>query len=216
MKPILYKPLDQNTVETPAKIDGAASSIEAITQLILLQTMQQLNNQTAASSSITKVPLARESKDPGHDSEGDLPVHPRQNSGSSTPRAGSRLPAPSSPIRPAEDDDSEVALMGRWMIEMEKNARKREELQRSFELLDVAFVTELDHLRDIKFVTSLEVKAGIAYSISTNVSAFKKAYKAERLAAQELLKPRDSGVTGRQYMGMSGEDDDSTDFFVEY
>jgi hypothetical protein len=210
------KKLDQTVVETTAKSDSDSSSIENLTRLILIQTMKQMTNQAATSTAIS-LPLGQSSGggvgNPGQVNRPDLPANSARNSTSGLSGYGFN-PLPSSPIRPANDDENEVGLMGQWMIRKEKNPKKQEELKRSFDILDEAFVTELSHLRDIKFVTSLEIKPGIAYTISDNISAFKEAYKAERLAAQELLKL--SGVAGRQQIGMSGEDENCTDFFVEY
>jgi len=86
--------------------------------------------------------------------------------------------------------------------------------------LDDAFVTELSQLKDVPFITSLEIKAGIAHYISSNVSTFKEAYKARKSAAEDLLSfsSAGAGATGRYNMSGagSGEDDDDANFFVDY
>ncbi|KAL5315916.1 hypothetical protein ACEPPN_016790 [Leptodophora sp. 'Broadleaf-Isolate-01'] len=213
---------DQTIVETTAKVDESSSSIDKLTQLLLLQTVQNMTNQVPTPAVIptfsgTPGPsTASESHYPGQSNRPQVHTNPPQN-----PALGSSghtfIPPPSSPLKPLDDDENEVELMGQWMVQKEKNSKRREQLSRGFELMEKAFVMDVSQLRDVPFITSLDIPAGIAHYIKDHVSKFKKVYKENRYAAVDLIN-FSSGAIGRQDMPGAGssEDVNDPDFFVDY
>ncbi|KAL5315920.1 hypothetical protein ACEPPN_003451 [Leptodophora sp. 'Broadleaf-Isolate-01'] len=213
---------DQATVETTPKVDQGSSSIDKLTQLLLLQTVQTMSNQASTLAPLVFSPATsgpstiRESRHLGYANGPQIHTNSAQHSAPEASGHTSML-IPSSPLKPLDEDENEVELMGQWMIQREKNSKRREQLNRGFELMVEAFVMDLSQLRDVPFITSLDIPAGIAHYIKDNVSEFKKVYKESRHAAVDLIN-LSNGATVRQSMtnAGSGEDEEFNNFFVEY
>jgi hypothetical protein len=216
---------DQTLQETTAKPN--TTSLEQVTQLLLLQMVDKMAARASepTPSTIVYVPGPSTEQEPGSVLQSKQASHAQilansvPNSAPGLPGQGS-VPTPSSPLKPPDDDTNEVEEMGVWIIGKEKNSKRKELLERAFELLEDAFVIDLSQLSDVQFVTSLEIKPGIAHFISSHISEFKKVYNV-RKAAEDLLNLHGSAL-GRQYMSGegsgegSGENDEFADYFVEY
>ena len=108
-------------METLAKVDESSSSIDKLTQLLLLQIVQSMTNQVptpAVIPTVSSTPgpsVMSESHYPGQSNRPQVHTNPLQN-----PALGSSghtfIPPLLSPLKLLDDDENEVELIGQWIV----------------------------------------------------------------------------------------------------